>query len=109
MKTAFTLLIILLICISCANKMKNERLSSTQQNEKLYIVDLDKTQIEDRVRLSSFFDKVETIILETSDNCLIGEANANGLNLDLYKKEELMKLTEESNPVIFCYSSLENH
>ncbi|MDR2036799.1 MAG: 6-bladed beta-propeller [Bacteroidales bacterium] len=63
-----------LLVSSCVNN--HAQITSTQKNEELITIDLDAISEGDSLKLSSVFKPVETIILETNENCLIGEINA---------------------------------
>lgn len=71
-----TITLFLSIIISCSSSSKKIDTSTISENNELYIVNIDDTAIEDYIYLSSFFKDVETIILETNDDCLIGEVNS---------------------------------
>jgi hypothetical protein len=64
------------ILIACSPSPQKQDTSSIARNEKLYIVNIDDTPKEDFINLSSFFQGVKTIILETNEDCLIGVVNS---------------------------------
>ena len=61
------------ICISCSENTKVVNISSISENKDIYVVDIDKIVKEDVINMSDYFKSVTTIILETTDDCLIGE------------------------------------
>jgi hypothetical protein len=68
-------LLFLSILVSCTASSRRWDTSPIARNEKLYVVNIDNAPREDFINLSSFLQDVETIILETNDNCIIGEVN----------------------------------
>ena len=74
MKCIFVLFIISLI-ISCNRKPERLPITETNRNDSLYVIDLDSTEKLNEISISSFFSKVELIILETTDESIIGEVS----------------------------------
>jgi hypothetical protein len=65
--TINTVLICLLVSVSSCNHQKHV----TSQDDALYLVDLDEIELEDAICVSSYFNRVTPIILETNEDCLI--------------------------------------
>ncbi len=59
------ILIICIVFVSCSTKQDETR------NTQTYIIDIDKASVENELLYSTVFSKMKTIILETSDECLI--------------------------------------
>lgn len=59
--------------VSCTGNKKME--SSICTNDSLYIIDVDNIAKEDSINYSSYFKSIKPIILETNENCLIGNVN----------------------------------
>ncbi len=73
MKIICTVLFLSML-VSCSFFGKRER-SPAAGNENLYVVNIDETPKEEFINLSTFFQDVETVILETNEECLIGEVS----------------------------------
>lgn len=67
MKLFLFLFILQIVVTSCATKQKE-----TQNNPDLLIIDLDNIKNKETVKASDFFKNSKSIILETSENSLIG-------------------------------------
>ena len=67
MKLFLFLFVLQIVVISCATKQKE-----TQNNPDLLIIDLDNIKNKETVKASDFFKNSKSIILETSENSLIG-------------------------------------
>jgi hypothetical protein len=68
MKNIFGFLILLLIVLSCSNDKKQRR-----DNLGVHVIDMDKIEKVDILKMSQLFKNVVPIILETTQNSLIGE------------------------------------
>lgn len=75
MKYYLVIIFFLLVgLLGCSHK-KSDNKSAINENMDLYVVDLDKVVKSDKVNLSSYFQRAEMIVLETSEECLIGNVN----------------------------------
>jgi hypothetical protein len=63
----------MLICLFVSVSSCNHKKHVTPQDNALYLVDLDEVELEDTIHVSSYFNRVTPIILETNEDCLIKE------------------------------------
>lgn len=62
--------------VSCTNNKKSNETSSASGNNALYVIDVDNVVKEELIYFSSYFKDVKTTILETNENCLIGDVKS---------------------------------
>lgn len=86
-----------LIIFNCCVKEKTKEIAI---NKDLYLIDLDNINQEEDVPMSRFFDAVELIFLETTDEALIGRCS----NIQVFE-DKLLILDEEVTESLFIYNN----
>lgn len=91
MKKVQTIILALLLA-SCANSKKSGNILPLSKNNTLYVIDIDTIKKEKFIDFSSYFKDVKTTILETNEDCLIGNVRS------VRVVDDLIIVTDDKEP-----------